>query len=75
MVYVSSNCGLQNVIDGDLCEQYNSLEPAKRRSIAEELDRTPSEVSPTVQLYYSETCLIQSPPNHNFLTLLSRWLH
>jgi splicing factor 3B subunit 3 len=36
---------LQNVIDGDLCEQYNSLEPAKQKSIASDLDRTPAEVS------------------------------
>jgi splicing factor 3B subunit 3 len=35
----------KNVIDGDLCEQFNSLEPGKRRSIAEDLDRTPSEVA------------------------------
>jgi len=33
------------VIDGDLCEQYNTLDPAKKKSIAEELDRTPAEVS------------------------------
>jgi len=24
---------------------------------------------------YSETCLFRSPMGHNFLTLLSRWLH
>ncbi|XP_062501409.1 splicing factor 3B subunit 3-like [Corticium candelabrum] len=35
----------KNVIDGDLCEQFNSIEPGKRRSIAEDLDRTPSEVA------------------------------
>ena len=34
----------QNVIDGDLCEQFNSMESSKRRNIAEELDRTPAEV-------------------------------
>ena len=33
------------MIDGDLCELYNSLDPAKKRSIAEDLDRTPNEVS------------------------------
>ncbi len=32
------------MIDGDLCELYNSMDVAKRRSIADELDRTPSEV-------------------------------
>lgn len=35
----------QNVIDGDLCEQFNSMEPIKQKSVAEELDRTPPEVS------------------------------
>nr|CAH7759750.1 unnamed protein product [Callosobruchus chinensis] len=35
----------QNVIDGDMCEQYNSLDPAKQKSIASDLDRTPAEVS------------------------------
>ncbi|UYV62354.1 SF3B3 [Cordylochernes scorpioides] len=41
----SYHCPIKNVIDGDLCEQFNSLEPAKQRSIAVELDRSPSEVS------------------------------
>ena len=36
---------LQNVIDGDLCEQYNSIDYKKKRSIAEDLDRTPNEVA------------------------------
>ena len=35
----------QGVIDGDLCEQYNSMDIAKKKSVAEDLDRTPSEVS------------------------------
>lgn len=35
---------VQSVIDGDLCEQYNSLDPAKKREIALDLDRTPNEV-------------------------------
>ena len=35
---------LQNTIDGDLCEMYNAMDPAKQKSIAEELDRTPNEV-------------------------------
>lgn len=33
------------MIDGDLCEQYNSIEPAKQKSIAADLERTPAEVS------------------------------
>lgn len=37
---------VKNVIDGDLCEQFNSLDLAKQKSIAEDLDRrTPAEVS------------------------------
>lgn len=32
-------------VDGDLCELYNSMEPAKKRAVAEELDRAPNEVS------------------------------
>ncbi len=35
----------QNVIDGDLCEQFNSMDPHKQKSVSEELDRTPPEVS------------------------------
>ena len=35
----------QNVLDGDLCEQFNSIDAAKQKSIADDLDRTPSEVS------------------------------
>jgi len=35
----------KSVLDGDLCEQFNTLEPAKQKTIAEELDRTPAEVS------------------------------
>lgn len=35
----------QNVIDGDLCEQFNSMELAKQKSIAEDFERTPAEVS------------------------------
>jgi splicing factor 3B subunit 3 len=34
-----------SILDGDLCEQFNTLDPAKQKSIAEELDRTPAEVS------------------------------
>ncbi|KAF3854455.1 hypothetical protein F7725_022510 [Dissostichus mawsoni] len=36
---------VKNVIDGDLCEQFNSMDPHKQKSVAEELDRTPPEVS------------------------------
>jgi len=43
--YRSAYAPVKNVVDGDLCEQYNSLDFAKRKTIAEELDRTPAEVS------------------------------
>ena len=43
-VFDISLIGLQGVIDGDLCEQYNSMDITKKKSIAEDLDRTPSEV-------------------------------
>ncbi|CAG5101195.1 Similar to SF3B3: Splicing factor 3B subunit 3 (Homo sapiens) [Cotesia congregata] len=36
---------VKNVIDGDLCEQFNSIEPAKQKGIAGDLERTASEVS------------------------------
>ncbi|KAL4657067.1 splicing factor 3B subunit 3 [Arapaima gigas] len=36
---------VKNVIDGDLCEQFNSMDPQKQKSVSEELDRTPPEVS------------------------------
>ena len=45
LTYRSSYFPVKNVLDGDLCEQYNNLEPSKQKSIAEELDRTPAEVS------------------------------
>lgn len=36
---------VKNVIDGDLCEQFTAMDPAKQRQIASELDRTPTEVA------------------------------
>jgi len=36
---------VKNVLDGDLCEQYNTIDSAKQKSIADDLDRTASEVS------------------------------
>lgn len=35
---------LQDVIDGDLCEQYPTLPLDLQKKIAEELDRTPGEI-------------------------------
>ena len=42
--YRSYYSPVRRVIDGDLCETYNSLEPSVQKSIAEELDKSPSEV-------------------------------
>uniref|UniRef100_A0A8D8RL10 Splicing factor 3B subunit 3 n=2 Tax=Cacopsylla melanoneura TaxID=428564 RepID=A0A8D8RL10_9HEMI len=36
---------VKNVLDGDLCEQFNSIDLSKQKSISEDLDKTPSEVS------------------------------
>ncbi|CAG2252578.1 splicing factor 3B subunit 3-like [Mytilus galloprovincialis] len=36
---------IKSIIDGDLCEMFNSMDPGKQKGVAEELDRTPSEVS------------------------------
>lgn len=46
---------VRNVTDGDLCELYNSLDIAKKKSIAEDLDRTPSEVSPSSEAVLNKT--------------------
>lgn len=35
---------VKNVIDGDLCEQFNSLDPVKQKGIATDLSRTTTEV-------------------------------
>ncbi len=39
LMYRSYYSPVKDVIDGDLCECYNLLDPAKQRSIAEELER------------------------------------
>ncbi|CAA9995282.1 unnamed protein product [Nesidiocoris tenuis] len=36
---------VKNVIDGDLCEQFNSLEPAKQKSISKDLEKKINDVS------------------------------
>lgn len=38
-------CYSQNIMDGDLCEQYTSLDLARQKSIASDLGRTPTEVA------------------------------
>ncbi|KYQ99772.1 CPSF domain-containing protein [Tieghemostelium lacteum] len=40
---------VKNVIDGDLCEQFSTLDPQKQRSISEELTRSPQEVLKKLQ--------------------------
>lgn len=45
MMFRSSYFPVQAAIDGDLCEQFSTLEPSKQRSIAEEMERVPSEVT------------------------------
>tara|TARA_R110002050_G_scaffold142042_2_gene267255 strand:+ start:1363 stop:1542 length:180 start_codon:yes stop_codon:yes gene_type:complete len=35
---------IQDVVDGDLCEQFIMLDASKQRKIADELERTPAEV-------------------------------
>jgi splicing factor 3B subunit 3 len=45
LAYRSYYYPVKNVLDGDLCEMYNLLDVAKQKTIAEELDRSVSEVS------------------------------
>lgn len=42
--YRSAYYPVKNVIDGDLCEQYLSIDPAKQKSIAADMMRTPNQV-------------------------------
>ncbi|VDN11804.1 unnamed protein product [Dibothriocephalus latus] len=35
----------KNVIDGDLCEMFSSLDLAKQRSIATEMDKVPNDIA------------------------------
>ncbi|KAF5394254.1 Splicing factor 3B subunit 3 [Paragonimus heterotremus] len=43
--YRSQHFPCRNVIDGDLCEIYNSLDPVKQRTTAEEMDKVPSDIA------------------------------
>ncbi|KAI9090485.1 CPSF A subunit region-domain-containing protein [Phlyctochytrium arcticum] len=49
LTYRSSYVPVRNVIDGDLCEMYNLLTPEMKRQVAEDLDRTVSDVSKKVE--------------------------
>jgi len=40
---------VKDCIDGDLCEQFSSLEPRKQNSVAEELVTVPAEVVKRMQ--------------------------
>ena len=44
MAYRSYHGAVKNVVDGDLCEQYSTMDLAKQAILAEELDRKPVEV-------------------------------
>lgn len=43
LIFASLLCK-QDVIDGDLCEQFPTLPMDMQRKIADELDRTPAEI-------------------------------
>lgn len=47
--YRSFYTPVKSVIDGDLCEQFNTLPAEKRRMIADELDRTVGEVQRKIE--------------------------
>ena len=36
---------VKQCIDGDLCEKFSGMDVTRQKQIAEELDRTPNEVS------------------------------
>ncbi|KAL0586355.1 hypothetical protein ABG067_003968 [Albugo candida] len=47
--YRSFYIPVKNVTDGDLCEQFSSLGAEKQKSIAQDLDRTPTEIVKKLQ--------------------------
>ncbi|KAI9278854.1 CPSF A subunit region-domain-containing protein [Phascolomyces articulosus] len=49
LAYRSYYAPVKSVIDGDLCEQYNSLPAEKKRLIADELDRTVAEIQKKIE--------------------------
>ena len=40
---------VKGVVDGDFCAGFNTLAPDEQRSIAEDLDRTPAEISKKIE--------------------------
>ena len=49
LAYRSSFMPVKDCIDGDLCEQFCKLPYATQKTIADELDRTPSEVQKKIE--------------------------
>jgi len=45
LMFRSSYFPLKGVVDGDFCMQFNMLAPDLQKGIADELDRTPAEIS------------------------------
>ena len=45
LAYRSSYVPVKSVVDGDFCETFGLLPPAKQNAIAQELDRKPSEIT------------------------------
>lgn len=41
----STRINLQDVVDGDLCEAFASLPPARQKALASDLERTPLDVT------------------------------
>lgn len=58
LAYRSLYNPVKNIVDGDLCETFNSLDSKKKREIAAELDRTPG--LPCAAMWY-----IRSPLTFN----------
>ncbi len=49
LLYRSYYIPVKAVIDGDLCEQFNTLAAEKKRMIAEELDRSVADVQKKIE--------------------------
>ena len=45
VMFRSSYAPIKDVVDGDLCEMFTTLDYNKQRVLAEELDRNPAEVN------------------------------
>jgi len=56
LAYRSSYHPCKDVVDGDLCEQFNTLPAATQSRIAEDLERTPSEVAKKLEDMRNRNC-------------------